>query len=293
MNEILQRLSEHANTIEAALHGYIETQKEKIPQPLLDSVRYSLYKGGKRIRPALTMEFCRLFGGSDAQAIPLACAVECVHTYSLIHDDLPCMDDDDERRSKPTNHRVFGEDTALLAGDGLLTFAFELIADRSTAAKEQTIAAIRILAQAAGMVGMVGGQQLDLNGVKQKPNLEEVFCVHRKKTAALLRAACLLGVCAAGYANDNAKCKAATDYAEHLGMAFQIVDDLLDYKEPINLLGEPMDINEPVSVMHFLDKEQAKELAQQHTQAAIAALDGIPNHDILVGLANHLAKRRH
>ena len=138
-----------------------------------------------------------MFGGEDAHAIPLACAVECVHTYSLIHDDLPCMDNDDMRRGKPTNHRVYGEETALLAGDGLLTFAFELIATRSTTTRANTLSAITVLAQCAGFCGMVAGQQLDLNATRKKPDLETVYQTHCLKTAQLIRAACLLGCCAA------------------------------------------------------------------------------------------------
>ncbi len=293
-SKISIRLSDHVNTVEAALHGYLDV-KENTPSPLYDAMKYSLYAGGKRIRPALVMEFCRLFGGRDGAAIPFACAVECVHTYSLIHDDLPCMDNDDVRRGKPTNHRVYGEATALLAGDGLLTFAFDLIARKTCASKDGTIAAVGILADCAGMVGMVGGQQLDLNGERTPPaSLEEVLQTHRWKTAALLRAACQLGCCAADVQNHTAKMEAAAAYAEHLGMAFQIMDDVLDGVAPKGSEGSlfPPE-HDNMSVLKFMTAEEAKALAQAETDAACKAIEAYPNNEFLIGLACKLAKRTH
>ncbi len=293
-SKISIRLNEHVNTVEAALHGYLDV-KEATPSPLYDAMKYSLYAGGKRIRPALTMEFCRLFGGRDSAAIPFACAVECIHTYSLIHDDLPCMDNDDLRRGKPTNHRVYGEATALLAGDGLLTFAFELLSKKSCATPEGTLAAVGILAECAGMLGMVGGQQLDLNGEHTSPaSLDAVLLTHRWKTAALLRAACLLGCCAADVQYHSEKMKAAAAYAEHLGMAFQIMDDVLDGVMPKGSEGSlfPPE-HDNMSVLKFMTAEEAKALAQAETEAACQAIAAYPENEFLIGLALKLAKRTH
>lgn len=293
MNKILQQLHEDVNTVEASLHGYLDVKKE-VPQPLFDSVKYSLYAGGKRIRPALVLAFCRLFGGEESAAIPFACAIEAIHTYSLIHDDLPCMDDDDIRRGKATNHRMFGEATALLAGDGLLTFAFELMTKPGLASADQTLIAIRTLSECAGIEGMVGGQQLDLNGEKQTPDEETVYRTHRMKTGALIRAACLLGCCAAGKAHDRQKWEAAQAYGAHLGMAFQIMDDVLDANEPQEVLGTVLPAeNDPTSVIHFMTKEEAKAKAAQETAAAIEAIAAYPDSEYLIGLANRLAKRTH
>ncbi len=291
MNKILQRLNEHANTVDAALHGYLDVKKD-IPQPLFDSVRYSLFAGGKRIRPALVMEFSRLFGGTDARAIPFACAIECLHTYSLIHDDLPCMDNDDLRRGQVTNHRLYGESTALLAGDGLLTFAFELLSHKSCATAEDTLAAIRVLSYYAGINGMVGGQQLDLNGEKEAPSFDGVKRTHRLKTGALMQAACLMGVCAAGVQNDRNKWFAAAEYGEHLGLAFQILDDVLDCTGTVEILGKEINQDtKKVTYMNFLTPEEARAEAAGETATAIRALDFYPNNEFLVGLANHLIKR--
>jgi geranylgeranyl diphosphate synthase type II len=291
VNKILQRLNDHVNTVDAALHGYIDVKKD-VPQPLFDSVRYSLFAGGKRIRPALTIEFCRLFGGSDAHAIPFACAVECLHTYSLIHDDLPCMDNDDLRRGQVTNHRLYGESTALLAGDGLLTFAFELLSTKSCAPAQDTLRAIQVLSYYAGINGMVGGQQLDLNGEKEAPDFDGVRRTHRLKTGALMKAACLMGCCAAGVSNDRNKWQAASEYADHLGMAFQILDDILDCTGTVEILGKEINQDtKKVTFMNFMTAEEGRAYAAMETATACRALDFYPNNEFLVGLANHLIRR--
>ncbi len=293
MNKTLQRLNDHANTVEAALHGYLDVKKD-VAQPLYDSVKYSLYAGGKRLRPALVIEFCRLFGGSDAKAIPFACAIECLHTYSLIHDDLPCMDDDDLRRGKATNHRLYGESTALLAGDGLLTFAFELLSHKSCASAEDTLAAIRVLSHYAGICGMVGGQQLDLNGERTPPDLDGVRLTHKLKTGALMQAACLLGCCAAGVAKDSEKWKAAEQFGEHLGLAFQIQDDVLDATGTVEILGKQINQDEKkVTFLNFMTAEEGRAYAAKETQIACQAIEVFPNHSYLVDLANHLTRRMH
>ncbi len=291
MNKISQRLNEHANTVEAALHGYLDV-RTSVVSPLYEAVKYSTYAGGKRIRPALVMEFCRMFGGSDAMAIPFACAVECVHTYSLIHDDLPCMDDDDLRRGKPSNHKVYGEATALLAGDALLTFAFELLAEKSIAPKSDTLAAIAILAKCAGMAGMIGGQQLDLNGERNLHDLETIKQMDRMKTGALLKASCQLGCCAAGYSSDRAKLDAAAEYAEHLGVAFQAIDDVLDVEGNEKTMGKQTHLDTgKTTFLRYMTPGEARTFAAAETRTACRAIEFYPGSEFLTELAKELLNR--
>ena len=202
-----------------------------------EAMRYSLQGGGKRIRPYLTLEFCRVCGGDDEAALPFAAAVEMIHTYSLIHDDLPCMDNDDLRRGKPACHIRFGYANALLAGDGLLTLAFETLA-RAPLSGDRIAQACAVLAEAAGHLGMIGGQTMDLANEDKDVSLETLRQTDALKTGALIRAACVLGCIAAG-ADDDQKASAA-QYAHGLGMAFQIVDDILDVTGDDATLGKPV-----------------------------------------------------
>jgi len=246
----------------AALRGYAERFEAALPRflprgddPVEQAIRYGMEAGGKRIRPALALAFCELFGGEPERALPLAAAIEMVHGYSLIHDDLPCMDDDDFRRGRPSCHRRFGEATALLAGDALLTEAFSCIACNGGC-----LQAVAILSRAAGIDGMVGGQQLDLlyeNTPVARPQLEDM---NRKKTGALLCAACLLGCLAAG-AND-AQTTAAAAYADAFGLLFQLTDDILDADE------EPG----KATWVSVLGLEGAKAAAREYAEAARQAI---------------------
>ena len=195
---------------------------------LIEAMRYSLLDGGKRVRPTLVLEFCRLCGGDVQAALPFACAVEMIHTYSLIHDDLPCMDNDDLRRGKPSNHKAYGEDTALLAGDGLLTLAFAtMLSPESLAAVGADCAAEAAfqLASAAGIHGMVGGQEIDLRSEGKAISLETLQEMDEKKTGALILASARMGCALAGA--DERQRDAAEHYACAIGLAFQIVDDIL------------------------------------------------------------------
>lgn len=201
-----------------------------------EAMRYSLEGGGKRIRPCLVLEFCRVCVGDPTAALPFAAAVEMVHTYSLIHDDLPCMDDDDLRRGKPSCHIRYGEANALLAGDGLLTLAFETLT-RAPLPAERIAEACAVLAEAAGHRGMIGGQTMDLENEGRAVSLETLRQTDALKTVELIRAACLLGCIAAGAAPQQRK--AAEEYARGLGMAFQIVDDILDVTGDTATLGKP------------------------------------------------------
>ncbi|MBQ8416451.1 MAG: polyprenyl synthetase family protein [Clostridia bacterium] len=292
-NEVLELLMHRNATVtEEALKGYY-TEDEDL-QALLNSERYSLFAGGKRIRPFLTMEFCRLFGGEDEAAVPFACAVEMIHTYSLIHDDLPCMDDDEMRRGKPTNHRVFGEATALLAGDALLTGAFEAAASNTAAGAEISAKAVAYLANCAGRYGMIGGQIMDLAGEERKLSLDELLKLHSLKTGALINAACVLGALAAGVSFTDPCMNDVVTYAESIGLAFQIVDDILDRTGDSKLLGKNVgsdESNQKTTLLSFYTVEEARFYAEKLTRDAVLALKKYPDSDALCSLAEWLASR--
>ena len=243
MNELeyKNRLDEYRKAVEEFLHGCF-ADESAAQWELYRAMRYSLLAGGKRIRPVLTLEFCRMCGGDWRAALPFAAAIEMVHTYSLIHDDLPCMDNDDYRRGRLTNHKVFGEAGAVLAGDALLTAAFDT-ASHAAAEPARALKVVQILSDAAGEKGMVGGQQLDLEGEHQRLDEAGIRRIHRLKTGALISAACRMGVAAAG--GSDAQLKAADEYAEALGLAFQLRDDLLDVLGDAEKMGKAtgMDTN--------------------------------------------------
>lgn len=240
---------------------------------LLESMRYSLLAGGKRIRPVLCMAFCEACGGDPDDAIPAGGAVEMVHTYSLIHDDLPCMDNDDYRRGCPTNHKVFGEAIATLAGDALLTAAFHCLAEIQAPA-DRLIRCIRILADAAGENGMVAGQILDLEGEKRVLSEKELRDVHRHKTGDMIRAACQIGAILAGGTKEQIE--AAGKYAYALGMAFQIRDDMLDCTGTQDELGKPIGSdaeNGKSTFVTLYGLEQCQALVEEETKRAVMALN--------------------
>ena len=257
---------------------------------LYDAMRYSLLSGGKRIRPVLTLEFARLAGLDWRKALPAGCALELVHTYSLIHDDLPCMDDDDFRRGKPTNHKVYGETMAILAGDALQPEAFRLILTAPELTAEQRAACGLILARAAGADGMVAGQVLDtLHTPKTR---EEVTEVHRLKTGAMIAGACQLGVAAAG--GEEALLCAAEEYGYQLGMAFQIRDDMLDVIGNAEEFGKPIgsDAEEgKVTFVDLLGLEGCDAAVRRCTEAAKSAVAAYDADGFLSHLADSLAER--
>ncbi len=278
---------------EDALRKYY-TEDEDL-KSLLDSERYSLFAGGKRIRPLLTLEFCRMFGGEDEAALPFACAVEMIHTYSLIHDDLPCMDNDDLRRGKPTNHKVFGESTALLAGDALLTGAFEAAASNTAAGAENSAKAVAYLASCAGRYGMVGGQMMDLEGENRELTLDALIKLHSLKTGALISAAAVLGALAAGVSFGDPCMQDVITYAENIGLAFQIVDDILDQTGDAETLGKNVGVDaehKKSTFLSFFSVEEAQFYADRLTQEAVNALRKYPDSDALRSLAEWLAKRQ-
>lgn len=262
--------------IEAALNRFVP-ETDALYRTVTEAMRYSLLNGGKRVRAKLTLAFCALCGGSEEMAMPFACAVEMVHAYSLIHDDLPCMDNDDMRRGRPSNHKVYGEGCALLAGDGLLTKAFETAlsaeAFRAVGA-EKAARAAAVLADCAGEHGMVGGQCIDLETENKTVSLEVLRAKDTGKTANLIMAACMMGCIAAGTA--QAQIEAAKTYALHIGLAFQIRDDILDVTGTAEELGKNIGVdaqNNRCTYVSLLGLERAQALVDEHTGAAIKALD--------------------
>ncbi len=263
---------------------------------LYDAQKYSLLAGGKRIRPVLVIETCRMLGGDLRAALDYAAAVEMVHTYSLIHDDLPCMDDDDLRRGRPTNHKVFGEDIATLAGDGLVTDAFGVILSCPYASAQSRADAALALSQGAGSFGMVRGQVIDMFGESNELTEEELLELHRGKTGALIEAAVRLGCHAAGLTSDDARLEALVSYARNIGLAFQVIDDILDCTESAEALGKSVGSDQKdgkTTFMRFYDVDGARAYAQQLTHDAIAVVGTIENSRNLVTLAEYLAQRNY
>lgn len=260
---------------------------------LLESMHYSLTAGGKRIRPTLVLEFCRISGGDVEKALPVACAIEMLHTYSLIHDDLPCMDNDDLRRGKPTNHVVYGECTATLAGDALQAEAFGTIA-RSELPAENKIACVEILADAVGSDGMCAGQYLDMVGESKRLTEEELDDINSRKTGALLIAACRMGVAAAGGSGEMLE--AAAHYGACVGAAFQIRDDILDVISTSEELGKPIgsDAQEHKNTyMALLGESKCMEMIEKLTNQAKSALCGAFDYTkFLCDLADSMVTRR-
>lgn len=288
-SEIL--FAEYRKYIEQFLADYY-TRFDNEPQKVLfDAMRYSLLAGGKRLRPIFAFEFCRLCGGDWHQAAPFAGAIEMVHTYSLIHDDLPCMDNDDYRRGRLTNHKVYGEAMAVLAGDALLTDAFALTSSIRLPKPEQMGLAIGVLAENAGSLGMVGGQVLDILSEERICTEQEVLDIQSRKTGCLINAACVLGVIAGGGSEEQIA--AAAGFAANLGLAFQIRDDILDVigdaKELGKSVGTDADKN---TFVRLYGLEKCEELVQKYTAAAIDQLRVFQDTDNLIALAESLTTRR-
>lgn len=264
-------LAEKAQRTDRALELYLSTWTAA-PDPLREAVRYSLFAGGKRLRPALALGACEMVCGDDAPALPAACALEMIHTYSLIHDDLPAMDNDDFRRGKPTLHKVAGEATAILAGDALLTMAFHVLA-HDTASNAAALQVIEEIACAAGAWGMVGGQMLDMAHEGDRIGFEALRETHTLKTGALIRASVRAGALLAG--SDAPTLDALTRYGEAAGLAFQIADDILDVAGSEAAMGKPVGsdaANEKATYPSILGLDRARQRAEEAVQQALDAL---------------------
>lgn len=275
----------------AQIEGYLAqiSHYNRSHHRLEESMNYSLEAGGKRIRPALTLATCQMLGGNVTKALPFAAAVEMIHTYSLIHDDLPAMDDDDMRRGKPTNHKVFGEATAILAGDGLLTAAFSQMVQAELPA-EVVVRGVSVLARCAGPDGMVGGQALDMGTIPR--SVSELDTIQSKKTGALLVAACRLGALAAEASDETLK--QVTNYASTLGRAFQIRDDILDEIGDLAVLGKSVGSDRALKKQTYftiLGQEGAQKVLGELTAKSIASVQDLPNSGFHVWLARELELR--
>lgn len=283
--DVIDRLSDAAEFIENALNKRIS---ELRAGEMCEAMSYSVLGGGKRIRAFLTLEFCKMFGGEASDAEAYACAVEMVHAYSLIHDDMPCMDNDDMRRGKPSCHKSFGETIALLAGDALLTYAFETAAD----GKNNAINAVSVLAKSAGALGMCRGQELDL--LCECHNYNELENLHNLKTGALIKAAATLGYLASGAEITEDNLNKIKNYALSVGLAFQIIDDLLDVRSTAEELGKPIGSdtkNGKKTVLSYMSEEQADKIAMELSIAASKVFESMENSDVVCKLPLYLLSR--
>ena len=273
----MKTYEEYRAEVELALGPMLESLGA-IPDRLLEAMRYSLLAGGKRLRPVMLLAACDMAGGDITAAMPFACALEMIHTYSLIHDDLPAMDNDDLRRGKPTNHKVFGEDLAILAGDGLLNAAAELMARAALRmADARGIHALEIIMRHAGVTGMIAGQTKDVLSEGDDPREDLVSYIHAHKTADLLEAPMEAGLALAGA--DEGQIRAAFEYGLHLGLAFQMTDDLLDVTGDAALLGKNTGMDAELNKLTWVALKgvegTAKDAAEQ-VDLAMKALDNLP-----------------
>ncbi|PZO23073.1 MAG: farnesyl-diphosphate synthase [Leptolyngbya foveolarum] len=286
-------LVQQAQQVEAALDRSLPM---RYPEQIYEAMRYSLLAGGKRLRPILCLATCKMLGASESVAMPTACALEMVHTMSLIHDDLPAMDDDDYRRGKLTNHKVYGEDVAVLAGDGLLAYAFEYIATQTKgAAPEQILKVIAQLGKAVGADGLVGGQIVDLASEGTLVNEETLTYIHMHKTAALLEVSVTSGAMLAGA--DAIAIEQLSRYAQRIGLAFQIVDDVLDITSTPETLGKSVGKDvaaQKATYPSLWGLEESQQRAEQLVVEAISALDGFGGSaEPLRAIAQYITARTH
>jgi len=285
------RSKEYREYIESYLKDfYLQNHKE--PQkPLFDAIEYSLLAGGKRLRPIFAFEFCRMCGADWKDAAPFAAAIEMIHTYSLIHDDLPAMDNDDYRRGRPTNHKVFGEAMAILAGDALLTDAFTVASMANLHNSESLRTAIGILSECAGSRGMVGGQVLDIMSEQRELTEQEVLDIQNRKTGCLINAACALGAVAGGASDEQFD--AACQFAAGIGLAFQIRDDMLDVIGTQEEMGKGVGTDSAKNTfVRLYGLEKCEELVQKYTNYALDALNVFPDNTYMTALAKSLTDRR-
>ncbi len=296
INEIL---AENGEKVVRAFDQFLSELNQKdveMTEPLLDAFRYTFRSGGKRIRPTLVLEACKAMGGDPEKAVWFALAVEMIHTYSLIHDDLPVMDNDSMRRGQKANHIVFGEANALLAGDALLTEAFSVLTRALDAGLSagQVVMATRVLAAAAGFTGMVGGQVMDLRSEHKTIDVDELFSISERKTGALILASIKLGLIASGTDLNEMAYEAFCKYGFDLGVIFQMVDDILD------VVGDPQKLGKTTgkdfkahkkSFMHFVSPEEGRDLVNKMTEEACAYIEPYDKNSFFVSFANYLERR--
>lgn len=289
-----QKLNEYVQIINDELEQLFPESSQTY-RIVNDAMRYSLQAGGKRLRPVLTLSICEMLGGDLQNALPFASAIESIHTSSLIHDDLPCMDDDAIRRGKPSCHIAFGEANALLAGDALILRAFEIICasgEKYHIPPQTIIQAGKILASLSGIHGMVGGQTIDLAYENKEIDISLLQQMHLLKTGALIKAACLMGGVAAQADSDTLK--VLGEYAENLGLAFQVCDDILDITGNEGKLGKPIGSDAQAKKSNFVSElglDNAKKWAKQYTSLALERLQNFSNNEFLLFLTNSLLNR--
>ena len=296
-NEVFLKayLRDRQKIVEEALTRYLPAE-DNIPSEIFKAIHYSVFAGGKRIRPILCLAAVEAVGGDLAPAMPVACALELIHTYSLIHDDLPAMDNDDFRRGKPTSHKVFGEAIAILAGDALLTEAFVLLsrAEKVRLSAERRLAVIQVIAQAAGISGMVGGQTLDVLAERTKPDLTALREIHLRKTGELIVAAVKSGAIVSGAR--EAQIKALTEYGMNIGLAFQIADDILNVEGDRKLMGKQTGSDAArgkVTYPSILGLKGARIILSEHLDAAIKSISGFDNRALpLRVIASYIVNRK-
>lgn len=287
-------LDEKIEYIETLLNKYMP-KEEGYQKTIIEAMNYSLKAGGKRLRPILTLESCKIVGGIEEEAIPFAIAIEMIHTYSLIHDDLPALDNDDLRRGKPTNHKVFGEGMATLAGDALLNYAFELMLSSSIDKKDSNkyLKAINEVAKHAGIHGMIGGQVVDVESENKIIDKDKLDFIHLNKTAAMI-VACMRAGAIVGGANEE-ELEKVTKYGRNIGLSFQIVDDILDITGDEDKLGKPIgsDIeNHKSTYPSLLGLEKSRKIARQLIEEAKISIDGLSSEvDFLNQLGDYIISR--
>ena len=282
---------EYRAYVEDYLKEHYDALNDQPQKLLFDAMQYSLMAGGKRLRPILAFEFCRACGRDWKNAAPFAAAIEMIHTYSLIHDDLPCMDNDDYRRGRLTNHKVYGEGMAVLAGDALLTDAFGIAASAQLPNPGDMATAIGVLSECAGSLGMVGGQVLDIMSEERELTEQEVLDIQNRKTGCLISAACALGVIAGG--GSEKQYEAACQFAAGLGLAFQIRDDMLDVIGTQEELGKATGVDtQKNTFVKLYGLERCEELVATYTNYAIEALNAFSDTSFLEALAKSLTERR-
>jgi len=293
--DLKEYITEKRNAVDSFFHSYFREQRE--PLVLQQAMLYSLFAGGKRIRPILALASYEACGGDSAEIVPYVSTLELIHTYSLIHDDLPAMDNDDLRRGKPTSHKIYGEAIAILAGDALLTEAFSILSDPSfcrSIKEANLLRALREIALASGLKGMVAGQVQDLLSENFNPDLETLEFIHSHKTATLIRASVMMGPILHGSSKDMSD--ALSEYGNNIGIAFQVIDDILDIEGDAEEIGKPIGSDERANKMTYPSLygiEKSRDIARELISSAVSSLSSFSHRaDRLREIANYLLNRR-